>query len=123
MTVNRNLAAFAAVNGAVAVALGAFAAHGAGPQIKTLLTTGAQYQLTHALLGVACALWPARPRLVTVAGWLATSGGLIFSLSLALLGLLSLPVLGAITPIGGVLMILAWLLLMLAALRINPSNA
>jgi uncharacterized membrane protein YgdD (TMEM256/DUF423 family) len=123
MTVNRNLAAFAAVNGAVAVALGAFAAHGAGPQIKTLLTTGAQYQLTHALLGIACALWPAQPRLVTVAGWLATCGGLIFSLSLALLGLLSLPALGAITPIGGVLMILAWLLLMLAALRINPSNA
>ena len=123
MTVNRNLAAFAAVNGAVAVALGAFAAHGAGPQIKTLLTTGAQYQLTHALLGIACALWPARTGLVNLAGWLATCGGLIFSLSLALLGLLSLPILGAITPIGGVLMILAWLLLMLAALRINSSNA
>ena len=60
---------------------------------------------------------------MNLAGWLATVGGLIFSLSLALLGLLSLPALGAITPIGGVLMILAWLLLMLAALRINPSNA
>ena len=50
MAVNRNLMAFAALNGAAAVALGAFAAHGAGPQIKTLLTTGAQYQLAHALL-------------------------------------------------------------------------
>lgn len=123
MAVNRNLAAFAAVNGAVAVALGAFAAHGAGPQIKTLLTTGAQYQLTHALLAVACALWPGYPRLVHIAGWLASVGGLIFSLSLAFLGFLSLPALGMITPIGGVLMIAAWLLLALAALRTNSSNA
>lgn len=123
MAVNRNLAAFAAVNGAMAVALGAFAAHGAGPQIKTLLTTGAQYQLTHALLAVACALWPGYPRLAHIAGWLASVGGLIFSLSLAFLGFLSLPALGMITPIGGVLMIAAWLLLIIAALRINSSNA
>lgn len=123
MAVNRNLAAFAAVNGAMAVALGAFAAHGAGPQIKTLLTTGAQYQLTHALLAVACALWPGSPRLVHIAGWLASVGGLIFSLSLAFLGFLSLPALGMITPMGGVLMIAAWLLLVLAALRTNSSNA
>ncbi|WP_420479844.1 DUF423 domain-containing protein [Brevundimonas sp. FT23028] len=120
MTVNRNLAAFAAVNGAMAVALGAFAAHGAGPQIKSLLTTGAQYQMTHALLGVACALWPARTALIGVAGWLATLGGLIFSVALALIGLLSLPRLGAVAPIGGVLMIAAWLLLAFAALR-SPS--
>ena len=123
MAVNRNLVAFAAMNGAVAVALGAFAAHGAGPQIKTLLTTGAQYQLTHALLAVACALWPGSPRLVHIAGWLASVGGLIFSLSLALLGLLSLPALGMITPIGGVLMIAAWLLLIIASLRSQTPNA
>jgi uncharacterized membrane protein YgdD (TMEM256/DUF423 family) len=123
MAVNRNLAAFAAINGATAVALGAFAAHGAGPQIKTLLTTGAQYQLTHALLAVACALWPGYPRLIHLVGWLASAGGLIFSLSLALLGLLSLPALGMVTPIGGVLMIVAWLLLVLAALRTPSSDA
>lgn len=123
MAVNRNLAAFAAINGATAVALGAFAAHGAGPQIKTLLTTGAQYQLAHALLAVACALWPGYPRLVHIAGWLASAGGLIFSLSLALLGLLSLPALGMVTPIGGVLMIVAWILLVLAALRTTSSDA
>ncbi|MDQ8028542.1 MAG: DUF423 domain-containing protein [Brevundimonas sp.] len=117
MTVNRNLAAFAAVNGAMAVALGAFAAHGTGPQIKSLLTTGAQYQLTHALLGLACALWPARPRMIVIAGWLATIGGLIFSVSLMGLGLLSIRAFGPITPIGGVLMIVAWLLLVVAALR------
>lgn len=123
MSVNRNLVAFAAANGAMAVALGAFAAHGAGPQIKSLLTTGAQYQLTHALLGVACALWPAHPRLVRIAGWLATAGGLIFSASLVGLGLLSIRAFGPVTPIGGVLMIVAWLLLIVAALRITHSKA
>ena len=123
MTVNRNLVVFAAANGAMAVALGAFASHGAGPQIKSLLTTGAQYQLTHALLGIVCALWPAHPRLVTIAGWLSTAGGLIFSVSLMGLGLLSIRAFGPVTPIGGVLMIVAWLLLIVAALRTNSSKA
>ena len=117
---NRNLAVFAAFNGAMAVALGAFAAHGAGPQIKTLLTTGASYQLTHALLALICSILPVGGRLPAVAGWLGSIGGLIFCLALAFLGLLSLPVLGAVAPIGGVLMIAGWLLLAFAAFR-NPS--
>lgn len=123
MAVNRNLAAFAALNGAIAVALGAFAAHGAGPQIKTLLTTGAQYQLAHALLGIACALWPARPKLVGLAGWVATTGGLIFALALTLYGFLQSVVFMMITPIGGVLMIAAWLLLIIASLRSQTPTA
>ena len=49
MTASRNLILFAALNGALAIALGAFAAHGAGPQVKTLLSTGAHYQLAHAV--------------------------------------------------------------------------
>ena len=52
MTLNRPLAVFAALNGAMAVALGAFAAHGAGPAVKTLLTTGAHYQIVHAVLAL-----------------------------------------------------------------------
>ena len=117
MTVSRNLIVFAALNGAMAVALGAFAAHGAGPQIKTLLTTGAQYQIVHALLALACAAWPGRNRLVSVAGWLAGAGGLVFGLALASVGLLKLPAMGAVAPIGGVLMIAGWLCLAFAAVR------
>jgi len=120
MTLNRNLAVFAAFNGAMAVVLGAFAAHGAGPQIKTLLTTGAHYQIVHAVLALVCALWPAR--LAGIAGWLASIGGLIFCLSLAFIALLSMPAMGAVAPIGGVLMIAGWLLLAFAAFR-NPSTA
>ncbi|MGV3579304.1 DUF423 domain-containing protein [Brevundimonas sp.] len=120
---NRNLAVFAAFNGAMAVALGAFAAHGAGPQIKTLLTTGASYQLAHALLALICSVVPVRGDLAIIAGWLASVGGLIFCLALAFLGLLSLPTLGAVAPIGGVLMIAGWVVLAFAAFRSSSVNA
>jgi uncharacterized membrane protein YgdD (TMEM256/DUF423 family) len=122
MRVTRGLAAFAALNGAMAVGLGAFAAHGAGPALKTLLTTGAQYQMVHAVLALVCATWPAAGRLVLIAGWLSAAGGLIFALALSSIGLLGLSVMGAVAPIGGVLMIAAWLLLAVAALR-SPSSA
>lgn len=123
MKLKENLVVFAALNGALAVLLGAFAAHGAGPQIKTLLTTGAQYQMVHALLALVCAIWPSGDRLVGLAGWLAAAGGLIFSLALAAIGLLSLPAMGAVAPIGGLLMIAGWLLLAFAAIRSRTVNA
>ncbi|MCS6625480.1 DUF423 domain-containing protein [Roseibacterium beibuensis] len=114
---------FAALNGALAVALGAFAAHGAGPQVKSLLTTGAHYQLVHAVVALACAVWPARDRLIVIAGWLAGAGGLIFSLALSAIALLSLSAMGAVAPLGGLLMIAAWLLIGYAALRTQPPLA
>ena len=123
MRVTRSLAAFAALNGALAVAIGAFAAHGAGPQVKTLLTTGAQYQMVHAVLALICAVWPGRDRLAVIAGWLAASGGLVFCLALSAIALLSLPVMGAVAPIGGVLMISAWILLAVTALRSQTVTA
>ncbi len=121
MTATRNLIVFAALNGAMAVALGAFAAHGAGPGIKSLLTTGAAYQLTHAVLAVAIAAWAGRPGLATLAGWVSATGGLIFSIALSMIALLSLPAMGAIAPIGGLLMIGGWLVLAVAAVR-TPSG-
>ena len=123
MIVSRSLAVFAALNGALAVALGAFAAHGAGPQVKTLLTTGAHYELAHALLALICAVWPGRNRLIVLAGWLAAAGGLVFALALSAIALLNLPVMGAVAPIGGLLMIAAWLLIALAALRTQTIPA
>lgn len=123
MTSNRKLLVFAGLNGAMAVALGAFAAHGAAPAVKTLLTTGGQYQMVHAALAVALALWSGGGRLARLAGWLAAAGGLIFCLALAMIGLLSLPVMGAVAPIGGVMMIAAWCLVVAAALKAAPNNA
>ncbi len=123
MNATRNLAAFAALNGALAVLIGAFAAHGAGPRVKTLLTTGGHYLMVHALLALVCAVWPGRDRLVVLAGWLAAVGGLVFCLALSAVALLSLSTMGAITPIGGALMIAAWLLLLIAALRSQSTPA
>lgn len=123
MKVTRNLAAFAALNGAMAVALGAFAAHGAGPQVKQLLTTGAHYQLAHAVVALVCAMWPDRGRLLVMAGWTAVAGGLVFALALSAVALLGLRVMGAVAPVGGVLMIVAWLLIAYAALRTGPDRA
>ena len=123
MTVSRSLAVFAALNGALAVGLGAFAAHGAGPQVKQLLTTGAHYELAHALLALVCAVWPFRNRMIVLAGWLAAAGGLVFALALSALALLSLPAMGAVAPIGGALMIAAWLLIAFAALRTQTTPA
>lgn len=117
MITSRNLVVFAGLNGALAVMLGAFAAHGAGPQVKTLLSTGAHYQLTHAVFALACALWPAGVRMVRVAGWLGVVGGLTFSLALACIALLDLSFMGVVAPVGGLLMIAAWLCLAIAAIR------
>lgn len=115
MTFSRNLAVFAAFNGALAVALGAFAAHGASPQVRTLLATGAQYQMVHAVVAVACAVQGART--VVIAGWLAAAGGLVLSLALSAIALLSLSAMGMVAPVGGLLMIAGWIVLAFAALR------
>lgn len=115
---------FAALNGAMAVALGAFAAHGASPGVKTLLTTGSGYQLTHALFALACATLAGRlpQRLITTAGWIGAAGGLIFALALSAIALLNLRAMGAVAPIGGTLMIGAWLLAAFAAIRSHSDR-
>jgi uncharacterized membrane protein YgdD (TMEM256/DUF423 family) len=48
---------------------------------------------------------------------------MVFCLSLAAIGLLGLPIMGAVAPVGGVLMIAAWLLLLVAALRSTSTAA
>jgi uncharacterized membrane protein YgdD (TMEM256/DUF423 family) len=114
--------ALAALNGLMAVAAGAFGAHGvADPQAKELLRTGAQYQLVHAVAALACygllrlAIVPAG-----WAGWLFGLGGLVFGGSLYLLALTGQRMLGAVTPIGGVLMLAGWAVLIWAALARGP---
>ncbi len=113
MILNRALGLFAAANGLMAVALGAFAAHGAGPAVKTLLTTGAHYQGLHAALAVAVALAAGGRRTFVIAGWLAAAGGLVFSLALALIAFTGATAFGAVAPVGGVLMLLGWAVLAL----------
>ncbi len=110
--------------GVLAVALGAFAAHGLQARLSADLLqtfeTGARYQMYHALALLAAGLViPRYPGagLVTTAGWLFVAGIVIFSGSLYLLALTGQRWLGAITPIGGLAFIAGWLCLALGVWR------
>jgi uncharacterized membrane protein YgdD (TMEM256/DUF423 family) len=108
----------AALSGLMAVAAGAFGAHGVSdPQAKAWLQTGAQYQMVHALAVFACfTLWRLGAGSAQLAAWLFLAGGFIFAVTLYLMALGGPQVLGAVTPIGGVLMILGWAVLAWTAL-------
>ena len=101
---------------------GAFAAHGLkatlDPEMLAIWETGARYQLIHALalLGLA-SLGTRSGRAGRLAGLAFCCGILIFSGSLYVLALSGLRWLGAITPLGGLLLILGWLLLALEGWR------
>ena len=108
---------------ALAVATGAFGAHGlrrlVTPDLLEVWRTAAHYQMIHGIgLLLMAALWP---RLAaTPAAWagsLMLAGVILFSGSLYALVLTGTRILGAITPIGGLLMILSWLMLGWAAWR------
>ncbi len=105
---------FAAVLGAVAVTAGAFGAHGlkdhVAPEDLAIWETAVRYQAWHALALLACAaLAPARR--LGGAVWCFLIGTVVFSGSLYVLVLTGARWLGAITPLGGVLMIAGWVLL------------
>jgi uncharacterized membrane protein YgdD (TMEM256/DUF423 family) len=101
----------------LAVALGAFAAHGLkarlSPEMLAIFETGVRYQMYHGLglLGVAWAAsrWPQSS--AALAGWSFVVGIVIFSGSLYLLSVTGMRWFGAITPIGGVAFLIGWLLL------------
>ncbi len=97
---------------ALGVALGAFGAHalrGLDPQRLGWWQTGVQYQLWHAIALVALAALPAeRTKLPAI---LLAAGAVLFAGTLYLMALADLRWLGAVTPLGGLLMIAGWLLL------------
>ena len=108
------LAALGAINALVAVAAGAFGAHALKERLDAhrleVFETAARYQMYHAL-GMFAAAWLATRGLSTTAGWIMQVGVAIFAGSLYILALTGQKWLGAITPIGGVLMIAAWAML------------
>lgn len=107
---------------AVAVAAGAFGAHGLrgrlSPGDLATFETAARYQMYHGLGLVAVALLAERGITgLNVPGWLFLVGILLFSGSLYLLTLAGLRWMGAVTPLGGVAFILGWVMLAVAGWR------
>jgi uncharacterized membrane protein YgdD (TMEM256/DUF423 family) len=121
----RWLVAAAALNGAIAVGAGAFAAHGLRSRLAArsleIFETGARYQMYHAIAMLLCvvliAAWPAVGPGARLSGWLFQAGIVIFCGSLYALALTDVKILGAITPIGGLLFLGGWLWLAFSALR------
>lgn len=111
----------AAVSGFLAVAFGAFGAHGLrerlAPEMLAVFEVGVRYQMYHALALAAVALalprWPSAS--LQAAGWCFIAGTVVFSGSLYVLTLTGMRWLGAVTPIGGVAFLAGWALLAWAA--------
>lgn len=117
--------ALGAISGFLSVALGAFGAHALrqrmqlGPDLMRVWETGVQYQMMHALTLLAISYvaqrFPQGPW--QAAGWCFVGGTVLFSGSLYAMTLSGVRGLGAITPLGGVLFLVGWILLLVTALR------
>lgn len=113
----------ASANMFIAIATGAFGAHGLKhlltPDMLQIWQTAVTYQVMHALglfiIGLMLAKWPSR--LLVRAGQCLFAGIILFSGSLYLLALTGIRSLGMVTPVGGTLFLAGWLLVMVFAIR------
>ena len=99
------LVMIAALSAALAIGAGAFGAHGAGEEAAAWLRTGAAYQLPHAAAAITVSRFDRR------VSWALLVGGAIFGGTLYAMALGAPRWFGAITPVGGVTLIGAWLFL------------
>jgi uncharacterized membrane protein YgdD (TMEM256/DUF423 family) len=117
------------INAALAVIFGAFGAHAlkarVTPEMLDVYHTGSQYHFYHALglllLGAIAAQVPAlaNSSLFRASGWLMLAGIILFSGSLYVLAITGVRWLGAITPLGGLAFIAAWVALVVGAVRLR----
>ncbi len=98
------LGILAALSGAIAIAAGAFGAHRAEGIAVEWLRTGGQYQLIHAVAALVALRMEARG-----VAWAFVIGGGIFAGTLYAMAFGAPRWLGAVTPIGGTILILGWL--------------
>lgn len=112
-----------AINGFLAVALGAFGAHGLEGKISNhylqIWQKAVQYQMFHAggLLAIGLLGVKISGSLINWSGWLMFTGIVLFSGSLYILSVTQIKVLGAITPFGGVSFLVAWVLMIVATYK------
>lgn len=104
------LIALGALNAAIAVAAGAFGAHGLrerlAPRALEIFDTAARYQMYHALALVLVGVIATRG--ATIAGWMFMAGIVGFSGSLYALALTGHNGFGAVTPVGGLAFLVGW---------------
>ncbi|HWX90562.1 MAG TPA: DUF423 domain-containing protein [Rhizomicrobium sp.] len=117
----------AGINGALAVLAGAFAAHALGSRLDPIhaaaFATAAHYHLVHAVAMAVAALaarGAAKPRAQSAA-LLFLAGIVLFSGSLYLQVLTGIRAFAYITPVGGLVFVAAWILLALAALKLEET--
>jgi len=113
----KSILTIAAVSGLLAVMLGAFGAHVLkkmiSPEMLETYKTGVQYHFYHtfALLAVGILMHFNSSKTLKWSGWLFIAGIILFSGSLYMLSITGIKALGIITPFGGVIWIVAWMLL------------
>jgi Uncharacterized small membrane protein len=118
---------FGALLGFLGVALGAFGAHALKQKLSlemlTIFEVGVRYQMYHALaiLFVALAMLLLKSPWLPYAGWSFVVGTIIFSGSLYILALSGVKAWGAVTPVGGLVLLLGWLFLAVGALSRSQS--
>ena len=116
----------AAILGGLGVGIGAFGAHGLRPMLEAAgrfdtFETAVRYQFYHAVALLAVGvLWAVRPELrgLGLPAWLWLSGTVVFSGSLYALCFTGITKLGAVAPVGGLLLIAGWVALLLAARQV-----
>ena len=120
----RNWMTLAAISGFVAVAVGAFAAHGVSdPKAQEWLRTGSTYGFMHTMATLACATFiQVGAKRARYAPAFFLSGIVIFSGSLYAMALGAPRWFGAITPIGGLLFMIGWAVLAWAARGVDPQG-
>lgn len=122
MDIQKGLFIAGAFLGFLTVAIGAFGAHALknklNPDMLTIFEIGVRYQMYHSLAlvltALAYSLYPGS--FLSWAGLLFIMGTVVFSGSLYALALTGIRTLGAITPIGGLMLLFGWLSLMGGAL-------
>jgi len=121
---NKNFFIIGAILGGLAVAIGAYGAHGGAKYMtaETVITFGkaVKYQMHHALALLIVALaylqFSKQKKLLTFAGYSFLAGILFFSGSLYIIVFGGIKM-GYITPLGGTFFVLGWLLLAFAAFK------
>ena len=124
LAVPRFLVVLGSINAFLAIALGAFGAHGLkeiiSAEMLVVYQTGVQYHIIHSLglilVGLAARCFEP-DRLCIWAGCLFMAGILVFSGSLYVLSLTGIRQWGMVTPLGGVSFLAGWITLAVAAVR------